>query len=143
MTRKLYIHPKTSAFLEVLLSEDLSFSAYIGKISQKASSSLGFISRDLESCPERLLVLAYMTLVKPSLEYASRVWDPHTKLDVDKLEKIQCHTARFVKGYTRYRRVRTIVRTTTYHTDTEPIFHCLVSETLCLLVTAILSFATW
>ena len=39
-------------------------------------------------------------LVRPSLEYASRVWDPHTRLDIDKLQKIQCLTAHFVKGYT-------------------------------------------
>ena len=98
---------KTSPYLEVLLSEDLSFSPHIGKVSQKASSNLGFISRNLKGCPERLKELAYITLVRPSLEYASSVWDPHTRLDIDKLEKIQCRAARFVKGYSRYRRADT------------------------------------
>ena len=48
-----------------------------------------------------------MTLVIPSLEYASSMWDPHTRLDNDKLEEIKCRAARFVKGYTRYRRADT------------------------------------
>ena len=98
---------KTSPYLGVLLSEDLSFSPHIGKVSQKASSNLGFISRNLKGCPERLKELAYITLVRPRLEYASSVWDPHTRLDIDKLEKIQCRAARFVKSYSRYRRADT------------------------------------
>ena len=35
---------KTSRYLGMLLSEDLFFSAQIGKVSQKASSNLGFIT---------------------------------------------------------------------------------------------------
>ena len=92
---------KTSPYLGVL------FSPHIGKVSQKASSNLGFISRNLKGCPERLKELAYITLVRPSLEYASSVWDPHTRLDIDKLEKIQCRAAHFVRGYSRYRRADT------------------------------------
>ena len=48
-----------------------------------------------------------MTLVPPSLAYASSVWDPHTRLDIDKLRKIQFSAARFVKGYIHYRRADT------------------------------------
>ena len=91
----------------MLLSEDLSFSPHVGKVSQKASSNLGFISRNLKGCPERLKELAYITLVRSSLEYVSSVWDPHTRLDIDKLEKIRCRAARFVKGHSRYRRADT------------------------------------
>ena len=87
---------RCNTYLGVLLSEVLSFSPHIGEVSQKASSNLGFISRNLKGCPER-----------PSLEYASSVWDPHTRPDIDKLEKIQCRAACFVKGYSRYRRADT------------------------------------
>ena len=65
------------------------------------------IGRNLKGCPERLKELAYITLVRPRLEYTSSVWGPHTRLDTDKLEKIQCRAARFVKGYSRYRRADT------------------------------------
>ena len=52
-----------------------------------------------------------MTLVRLSLEYASSVWYPHTRIDVDYLNKIQCRAARFVKGYTCYRRADTDITT--------------------------------
>ena len=35
-------------------------------------------------------------MVRPVLEYASSVWDPHCKKDIDKIEKIQRRAARFV-----------------------------------------------
>lgn len=41
-------------------------------------------------------------MVRPSLEYASVVWDPHTKSNIQKIEKIQRLAARFI--YSRYRR---------------------------------------
>ena len=38
----------------------------------------------------------YTTLVRPSAEYASQVWDPHYRVDVENLEKIQKRAARWV-----------------------------------------------
>ena len=38
----------------------------------------------------------YSTLVRPIMEYASTIWDPHTQKDVDCLEKTQRRSARFV-----------------------------------------------
>lgn len=95
---------ETSPYLGVLLADNVSFTAHIGKISQKANSLLGFIRRNLKGCPERLRELAYITLIRPSVEYASSVWDPLTRQEIDKLEKIQNRAARFVKGQSRYRR---------------------------------------
>ena len=41
---------------------------------------------------------AYRSLVRPLVEYISPVWDPHTKADTDKLERVQRRAARFVCG---------------------------------------------
>ena len=38
----------------------------------------------------------YFSLVRPHLEYASIVWDPHHKTKIDKLEQVQNQAARFV-----------------------------------------------
>ena len=37
-----------------------------------------------------------MTLVRPTLEYASSSWNPYTDSDVKRLEQIQKNAARFV-----------------------------------------------
>ena len=37
-----------------------------------------------------------MTLVRPTLEYASSSWNPHTDSDIKRLQQIQKNAARFV-----------------------------------------------
>jgi hypothetical protein len=43
----------------------------------KASKTLGFLRRNLGRCTTKTKATAYTTLVRPVLEYASPVWDPH------------------------------------------------------------------
>ena len=40
----------------------------------------------------------YFALVRPLLEYASSVWDPHITSDIHKIEMVQRRAARFVIG---------------------------------------------
>ena len=85
-------------YLGVELSDDLSWSKHIAKITGKANRSLNFISRNLYDCPQNIKDTAYKSLVRPNLEYASPVWDPHLKKEIASLEKIQRKAARFVTG---------------------------------------------
>ena len=49
------------------------------------------------------VLLEYFTYVQPILEYASTVWSPHIKADINKLEMIQRRAARFVlNNYSRF-----------------------------------------
>ena len=42
-------------------------------------------------------------MVKPIIEYAAVVWAPHTKRDIDMIERTQRQAARFVtSNYSRY-----------------------------------------
>ena len=69
---------------------------HINNICTKASKTLGFLRRNLFSCPHDVKEAAYKGLVRPVLEYGSSVWDPHTKCLQEELEKVQNRAARFV-----------------------------------------------
>ena len=61
------------------------------------NSSLGFLRRNLYNCPEQIKMQAYYSLVRPHLEYACSVWDPHTQKNIQSIENFQRRAARFVK----------------------------------------------
>ena len=89
---------KDGKYLGVQISESLSWNAHIASTAKKASNSLAFLRRNLTSCPPDVKAQSYKTLVRPILEYASTVWDPHTTTNINQIEAVQRRAARFVKG---------------------------------------------
>ena len=85
-------------YLGVTLSDDLKWSPHINKITKKASSTLGFLKRNLKHCPTNCRKIAYLSLVRSTVEYSSIVWNPHLQKDIDKLEHVQRQAARFITG---------------------------------------------
>ena len=79
----------STPYLGVCLSETLEWEAHINRITSKANSTLGFLRRNLKSCPPKLRETAYFSLVRSSLEYSSAVWDPFRQKDIDKLKKFK------------------------------------------------------
>ena len=51
--------------------------------------------RNLNKCSTHIKSIAYTTLVRPILEYASASWDPHCLKHIKTLERIQRQAARF------------------------------------------------
>lgn len=84
-------------YLGVLLSSDLRWNTHVDKIAKKGNSSLAFVKRNLYACSEETKRAAYVSLVRPHLEYASAVWDPNRQNQVEKLEAIQSRAVRFIK----------------------------------------------
>ena len=65
-------------------------------MTKKANNTTAFLRRNLSSCPQHIKETCYKTFVRPQLEYAATVWDPHTDINIAKLEGVQRRTARFV-----------------------------------------------
>ena len=88
-------------YLGVTITNVLKWNTHINNICTKANRTLGFLRRNLFSCPQDVKEAAYKGLVRPVLEYGSSVWDPHTKCLQEELEKVQNRAARFVtRNYT-------------------------------------------
>ena len=69
-------------YLGLLLMTNLSWSAHITSICSKAKKVLGLIYRRFYgSADQSTLKQLYLSLVRPHLEYACQVWDPHLVKD--------------------------------------------------------------
>ena len=79
----------TNPYLGITLSEDLQWSTHIQNIVNKSNSTLWFLRRNLKNCPEECRKLAYISLVRSTLEYESSFWDPYLQKDIDCIDKIQ------------------------------------------------------
>ena len=75
-------------YLGVIIHKSLSWSPHISDIITKASKTLNFITRNLSKRSSQVKESAYLTMVRPQLEYASDVWDPHYVGDIMELEKV-------------------------------------------------------
>ena len=59
------------------------------EITKKANQRIGMIRRCFSNITQRKISILYTTSVTPFLEYASVVWSPWYKTDIDLLEKVQ------------------------------------------------------
>ena len=94
-----FLEPVDSAkYLGVNISQSLNWNHHINEITGKAKRTLGFVKRSVKTKNEAVKELAYKTSVRPQVEYASSVWNPHTKQNISKIEMVQRRAARWVKN---------------------------------------------
>ena len=74
----------------------MQWSPHINNLAIKASKVLNFIKRNLSNCSSETKASAYLSLVRPIMEYASCVWDPHEIVNIQAPEKVQRRAARWV-----------------------------------------------
>ena len=96
---------KHHPYLGVELSDDLTWATHTAQITGKANRSLNLMIRNLSDCPQKVKETANKSFVRPNLEYASSVWDPHLKKEITALEKVQSNAAHFVTANTAGKRV--------------------------------------
>lgn len=88
----------SAKYLGVHISKDLTWNTHVSNITSNAYKTLGFIKRNVNTANQSVRELAYKTFVRPQLEYASTVWCPPTKVNIDRVEMIQRRAARWVKS---------------------------------------------
>ena len=75
--------------LGVTISKTLKPATYIDIITKKAYQKIGMIKRCFTNFTEKKVSTLYQSIIRPALEYASAVWNPWYKQDIEKLEKVQ------------------------------------------------------
>jgi len=96
-------------YLGIELQSNLKWDRHIGKIVTKATQLLAMLRRVLKTADLPTRKIAYLTIVRPTLEYAGQIWDPYTKTQIKQLEKVQNQAMRFIfriKGRTSFKKLR-------------------------------------
>ena len=75
--------------LGVIFTENLKPSAHIVDITSKANQKIGLIKRCFSNLTKDKVKILYTSIIRPALEYASPVWSPWLKKDIDLLENTQ------------------------------------------------------
>ena len=83
-------------YLGVTITCDLRWNRHVADVKNRTNSELGLLRRNLSACKRDVKEAAYVGLVRPLLEYASPIWDPHTASLSAEIEKVQRRAARFV-----------------------------------------------
>jgi len=82
--------------LGVFFSPDLKFRKHISNIIHKANTIAGVIKRSFEYLDTTMLRTLYISLIRPHLDYASVIWNPHQVGDIRLLEQVQRRVTRLV-----------------------------------------------
>ena len=94
--------------LGILDSHKLSWNNHVDVISSKAQKMFNVLYQTCKDITDisskKLLYIAWVCL---SLEYASVVWSPHTKPNINNLKQVQRRASRFIleRDYSEYERL--------------------------------------
>ena len=106
----------SAKYLGVNIDSKLTWNAHIANVTKKANNILAFLQRNINTCPANIKETCYKTFVRPSVKYASCVWDPPTAKNISAVKMVQRHAASFVTGEYRYTSsVSALIKTIGWH----------------------------
>ena len=79
----------SAKYLRITVTDDLDWCQPINNVTSKATKTLGFLRRNLTSAPKETKVVAYKALVRPQLEYAVPIWNPHHQTEISSIKRDQ------------------------------------------------------
>ena len=88
----------SAKYLGIIIDCKLNWKKQYAHLIKSCKQTLSFIRRNIPKAPKKVKAICYKTLVRPKLEYACPVWDPHHQVHIDNIEKVQKSAARFVTG---------------------------------------------
>ena len=97
-----YMHGETlevvhdTKYLGLTIKDDLSWNLHINNMISSANQVQGMLKRNIKKAPQQTKINAANTLIRPRVEYGAAIWDPFTKDNIDKLERVQRRAARYV-----------------------------------------------
>ena len=78
-----------SKYLGVTIQATLKWYQHIGSICKKASRTLGILHRNLLVSSQEIRERAYLSLVRPQVEYSCTVWDSYQKTYINNIERFK------------------------------------------------------
>ena len=84
---------QSAKYLRITFTDNMDWGQHVSEISSKATKTLSFLCKNLAFAPRSTKEVVYKTLVGPKLEYAT--WSPHSKLQINQIEKVQRTAARW------------------------------------------------
>jgi hypothetical protein len=89
----------SSKYLGIMLVSELSWADQVNYTAKRAWKALHFTVRILKKGNSNNKSLAYTSLVRPILEYASSCWDPYREGQINALDRVQNKATYFFAAY--------------------------------------------
>ena len=102
-------------YLGIQIDCHLSFDKHIQEICRKATNSLHMLMRNLKKARPKTRTIAYKTICRPVLEYASHSWSPHKMKHIDTIEAINRKAFRWAHNKRKHDNISDLMRLHDWH----------------------------
>ena len=83
-------------YLGVTISSDMKWNTHIANVTKKANRQLGMLKRHLSDAPAKTKLVAFNSIVRTTLEYASQVWSPHAVGLIKQIDNVHRKAIRWI-----------------------------------------------
>ena len=84
-------------YFGIQIDYKVDWNKHISAVAARGQSKLAFFNRNLKGCPKKLRDTAYISLIRPALEYSCSVWHTHKKGIRAKLKKFSTEQLNFFR----------------------------------------------
>ena len=89
----------TERDMGVAIDNHLNFKLHISQTVSQANRLIGMIRRSFEYLDQETFLYLYKGLIRPKLEYAQAVWNPHLQGNIYAIEAVQRRATKLIPGF--------------------------------------------